>query len=268
MDQFINFSKKLRKNILYMAKVAGSNSSHIGGALSCVDLISVLFQKHFDFKNFDNHERDRFILSKGHACLALYSLLFEKKILSEENINSFEKQGTNLLGHPVKNLDLGIEFSTGSLGMGLSIGSGIAIALKKKQLSKKVYVLLGDGECNEGSVWESAIYCSSCGLDNLVGIIDNNGLQQTGTNKEILDTSDLGEKWRSFGWNVVEIDGHSISEIDDAFSKKIDNKKPKLILAKTLKGKGVSFFENDNKWHHSILTNSLYEEAISEIDKS
>ena len=129
-------------------------------------------------------------------------------------------------------------------------------------------MLLGDGECNEGSVWESAIYCSSCGLDNLVGIIDNNGLQQTGTNKEILDTSDLGEKWSSFGWNVLEIDGHSISEIDDAFSKKIDNKKPKLILAKTLKGKGVSFFENDNKWHHSILTNSLYEEAISEIDKS
>ena len=130
----------------------------------------------------------------------MYSLLFEKKILSEENINSFEKQGTNLLGHPVKNLDLGIEFSTGSLGMGLSIGSGIAIALKKKQLSKKVYVLLGDGECNEGSVWESAIYCSSCGLDNLVGIIDNNGLQQTGTNKEILDTSDL-EK------NGVHLDG-------------------------------------------------------------
>jgi len=266
MEDINEYSKNLRKNILYMAKVAGSNSSHIGGALSCIDLISVLFKKYFDFKDINNQDRDRFILSKGHACLALYSLLFEKKILNKEQISSFEKQGTKLLGHPVKNADNGIEFSTGSLGMGLSIGSGIAIALRKKSISKKVYVLLGDGECNEGSVWEAAIYCSSTNLENLTAIIDNNGLQQTGSNKEILDTSDLGEKWRSFGWNVLEIDGHSIPEIDDAFNKKFNNNKPKLILAKTIKGKGVSFFENDNKWHHSILSNSLYEEAISEIE--
>ena len=260
------FSENLRKNILKMAYEAGSSSSHLGGALSIVEIMSVLFclQMKLDFKNPTWEERDRFILSKGHACLAYYAALFEIGYLKEEELATFEKDDSNLLGHPVMNKNLGIDFSTGSLGMGLSIGLGLSLAAKKKKKNFKVYVIIGDGENNEGSIWESAISAPNLNLDNLFVIIDKNNFQQTGTVKEIMNTDSLGNKWESFGWDVSEIDGHDINDIEKFFNNK--SSKPKLLVANTVKGKGISFSENNNDWHHAVLTKNLYEKALKEIE--
>jgi len=260
------FTNNLRKNILKMAYEAGSSSSHLGGALSIVEIMSVLFchQMKLDFTNPTWEERDRFILSKGHACLAYYAALSEIGYIKKEELKTFEKDDSNLLGHPVMNKNLGIEFSTGSLGMGLSIGLGLSLAAKKKRKNFNVYVIIGDGENNEGSIWESAISAPNLNLDNLFVIIDKNNFQQTGTVKEIMNTDSLGNKWKSFGWDVSEIDGHNINDIEKFFNKK--NSKPKLLVANTIKGKGISFSENNNDWHHAVLTKNLYEKALREID--
>ena len=264
-----NFALNSRKNILDMALAAGASSSHFGGALSMVEVVSTLFasQMKIDNNNPNYEDRDRFILSKGHACLVYYAALCEIGHLKKSELETFEKNDSNLLGHPVLNKDLGIDFSTGSLGMGLSLGIGVAIACKKKDKNYKVYVVIGDGECNEGSVWEAAMAASNFNLDNLHVVIDNNGFQQTGSNKEIMNSDSLVEKWKSFGWETTELDGHNVSELFNYFevSKKI--KKPKALIAKTIKGKGFSFSENNNDWHHSILTKSLYEKALNEINQ-
>ena len=264
-----NFALNSRKNILDIALAAGSSSSHFGGALSMVEVVSTLFasQMEIDNNNPNYEDRDRFILSKGHACLVYYAALCEIGHLKKSELETFEKNDSNLLGHPVLNKDLGIDFSTGSLGMGLSLGIGVAIACKKKGKNYKVYVVIGDGECNEGSVWEAAMAASNFNLDNLHVVIDNNGFQQTGSNKEIMNSDSLVEKWKSFGWETTELDGHNVSELFNYFevSKKI--KKPKALIAKTIKGKGFSFSENNNDWHHSILTKSLYEKALNEINQ-
>ncbi len=264
----INSSKNIRKKILQMAMEAGSSSAHIGGALSITDILSTLFFKimKLDKKNPLSISRDRFILSKGHACLAYYASLSELGYLSDEELKTFEKNDTNLPGHPVMNKKLGIEFSTGSLGMGLSLGIGVALASIKKKIPYNVYVVLGDGECNEGSVWEAAMAAPNFKLNNLNVIIDRNNFQQTGTNSEIMDLRDLKNKWKSFGWHTLEIDGHDIDSLVKNFSELKGISQPKAIIANTIKGKGFSKFENDNKWHHSVLTKSLYEEAIKEIN--
>ena len=249
-----------------MALSAGASSAHFGGALSITEIVSTLFayQMKIDKKNPNWEERDRFILSKGHACLAYYAALFEIGYLKEEELKTFEKDDSNLLGHPVMNKNLGIDFSTGSLGMGLSIGLGLSLAAKKKKKNFKVYVIIGDGENNEGSIWESAISAPNLNLDNLFVIIDKNNFQQTGTVKEIMNTDSLGNKWESFGWEVSEIDGHDINDIEKFFNNK--SSKPKLLVANTVKGKGISFSENNNDWHHAVLTKNLYEKALKEID--
>ncbi len=265
IDNIKKLSKKLRKNILFMAKAGGSHAAHIGGALSIVDVLSTLFSNYFVIKK-NSEDRDRFILSKGHACLVLYAILYEKQFINESDLETFEQSGSDLLGHPVKNKKIGIDFSTGSLGMGLSLATGVAISLKKKNIRRNVYVVLGDGECNEGSVWESAMLIPNLNLKNIIAIIDNNNFQQTGSLDEILKNRNLGEKWRSFGWSVYEIDGHNINEIIDCLNKIVKSEKPILVIAKTIKGKGVSLFENNNNWHHSILTQKLYDESIKEIN--
>tara|TARA_B110001454_G_C12719766_1_gene434226 strand:+ start:2907 stop:3740 length:834 start_codon:yes stop_codon:yes gene_type:complete len=269
INKINKFAINSRKNILDMALAAGASSSHFGGALSIVDIVSTLFasQMKIDKKNPNFKNRDRFILSKGHACLAYYAALCEIGHLKKSELESFEKNNSNLLGHPVLNKELGIDFSTGSLGMGLSIGIGVAIAYKKKSRKNMIYVILGDGECNEGSVWEAAMAASNFKLDNLQVIIDNNGYQQTGSNKEIMDSANLTEKWKSFGWNTKEIDGHDIEKLLNYFEKNKNVKKPKALIAKTIKGKGFSFSENNNDWHHSVLTKKLYEKALSEISQ-
>jgi len=263
----MEFAKNLRKNILKMSLSAGSASSHFGGALSCIDIVAVLFQNviNFNQNNYKELSRDRFVLSKGHACMSLYSVLKEIGIIFEEEMLRFEKSDSFLLGHPIKNLEKGIELSTGSLGMGLSISMGIALGLKKNKVDSKVYVIIGDGECNEGSIWEVALSAPKFNLNNLCVILDRNNFQQTGLGKDILDLNPLQDKWKSFNWDVLEIDGHNYTDIYNSLIKPSD--KPKIIIANTIKGKGFSFSENDNSWHHRVLTNNQYQEALIELEK-
>jgi len=259
-----NFSKDVRKIILRMSFKAGSASAHVGGALSMTDIISVLFK--YKMKNLNkDKERDRFILSKGHACLAYYSALNLIGKISNKELDTFEKDNSNLAGHPVKNTKLGIDFSNGSLGMGLSLGIGLSISSKKKKENFNVYVVLGDGECNEGSVWEAAMSAPKFKLNNLNVIVDKNNFQQTGKNFDIMNLDNLSNKWKSFGWDVEEIDGHDIVKLKNYFDKKKDSERPKLLVANTIKGKGFSFTENNNDWHHAIVTEKLYNEAMKEI---
>jgi|TARA_B110000027_G_scaffold70404_1_gene75269 transketolase len=269
IEKIDNFSLNIRKNIIEMAYLAGASSSHLGGALSIVEIISTLFatQINIDIKNPTWVNKDRFILSKGHACLAYYSALSEVGFITKKELKTFEKDGSNLLGHPVLNKKIGIDFSNGSLGMGLSLGIGVAISSKKKKKNFNIYVVMGDGECNEGSVWEAAMAAPNFKLDNLYVIIDKNNFQQTGSNKEIMNVESLKEKWQSFGWQTSEIDGHNIEELYDYFEKSKEVKKPKALIANTIKGKGFSFSENNNDWHHAVLTKSLYETAMNEVIK-
>ena len=266
IDKINNFALNSRKNILDMALSAGASSSHFGGALSIVEIVSTLFatQMKIDSSNPNYEERDRFILSKGHACLALYSALVEKKFLKKKDLETFESDGSNLLGHPIINKLSGIEFSTGSLGMGLALGVGVALAAKKKQKNYKTYVVLGDGECNEGSIWESVLSASHFKLDNMTIIVDRNNFQQTGKNSSIMDLKNLKNKFKSFGCETVEIDGHDIKKIYKSLINKNLNK-PKVIVANTIKGKGIKLFENDNNWHHSIITKSIYKNILKEL---
>ena len=266
IEKIKNLTKVIRKDILTISLAAGASSSHFGGSLSTVEILATLYSSilKFDAANPLWEDRDRFILSKGHACLGYYSVLSEKGYFSKESLKSFEKDGSFLLGHPVINKKKGIEFSNGSLGMGLSLGIGVAIAAKRKKKNYKVFVLIGDGECNEGSVWEASMSAAHFKLDNLTAIVDNNNLQQTGSNEEIMSSKNLAEKWRSFNWDVLEIDGHNIEQILAAFKKV--SEKPKLIFAKTVKGKGFSFAENNNDWHHKIMTKKKYDEAMEEIN--
>jgi transketolase len=262
-----NFAKNIRISILNMSLNAGANSSHFGGALSIVEILATLFSS---VMNIDGKKliKDRFILSKGHACLAYYATLSEIGLIKKKDLLTFEKNNTKLLGHPVKNDKIGIDFSTGSLGMGFSSAIGVALAIKKKKKPYNVYVVLGDGECNEGSVWEGALSAPNLELNNLNVIVDNNGFQQTGSNKDIMNLLDLKKKWESFGWHVEEVDGHNIDALNKIFSniKKIN--KPKVIIAKTIKGKGFSFSENNNEWHHKVLSKSMYDQAIKELSSN
>ena len=261
-----NFATNIRKNIIYTAYKAGSKSAHIGGALSIADIIAVLYSNIIKIKKTRtlDDKRDRFILSKGHACLALYSALVEKKIIKKKDLETFETDGSYLLGHPIINKLSGIEFSTGSLGMGLSLGIGVAIAAKKKNRSYKVFVLMGDGECNEGSVWEAIMCACHFKLDNMVIIVDKNNLQQTGRNSDIMDLKSLTNKFKSFGCHTIEIDGHDYKKLFNSITKKTLNR-PKVIVAKTVKGKGIKLFENDNNWHHSIITKTIYKDILKKI---
>jgi len=269
VEKIKDFAFAVRKNILEMALSAGASSSHFGGALSITEIVSTLFayKMKIDKKNPNWEDRDRFILSKGHACLAYYSALCEIGYISKKELQTFEKNDTNLLGHPVINRKLGIDFSNGSLGMGLSLGIGVAISAKKKNKNFNVYVIVGDGECNEGSIWEAAMAAPNFQLKNLCAIVDKNNFQQTGSNKEIMNVENLKDKWTSFGWHTVEVDGHNVQELYNCFKDDEKINKPKAIIANTIKGKGFSFSENNNDWHHSVLTKSFYEKAIKELSK-
>ena len=262
-----NFAKNIRISILNMSLNAGANSSHFGGALSIVEILATLFSSVMNI-NGKKLTKDRFILSKGHACLAYYATLSEIGLIKKKDLLTFEKNDTKLLGHPVKNDDIGIDFSTGSLGMGFSSAIGVALAIKKKKEPYNVYVVLGDGECNEGSVWEGALSAPNLELNNLNVIVDNNGFQQTGSNKNIMNLLDLKKKWESFGWHVEEVDGHNINNLNKIFLSIKKIHKPKVIIAKTIKGKGFSFSEDNNEWHHKVLSKSMYDQAINELSSN
>jgi len=246
-------------------------SAHFGGGLSIVDLLAVLYEKHlrFDKSNPLWPERDVFILSKGHGVLGYFATLKNIGLISLDCFRTFQKNGSDLIAHPVLNLPLGIESSNGSLGQGLSFGSGIALAAKKKSMQRRIYIMLGDGECNEGSVWEAAMFAAQYELDNLIAIIDVNGFQNDGPTTVVSNKADMAAKWSAFGWNTIEIDGHSEEQISNAYqcAEKMTGK-PTAIIANTVKGKGVSFMENNNEWHHNRLTEKNYLIAIDELENS
>ena len=257
---------EMRKKILQIS-LACKNSAHLGGGLSLVEILTTLYGSvmKFDPKNTEWDERDRFILSKGHGVLPYFTALNLAGIISDEKLFSFKENESDLIAHPVMNMALGMESSNGSLGHGLSMGVGIAIASKKKMRSNRVFVVLGDGECNEGSVWEAAMSAAHFKLDNLVAILDYNGLQSDGDSQVVLNPGDFESKWLSFGWEVDVVDGHDIAKLHASLNQKIDPSKPKIIIAKTTKGKGISFMENNNEWHHNRLTQGFYDKAMSEL---
>ena len=250
-----NLSDKLRYSIIKMSSSTGS--PHLASSLSCIDIVTTLYESvlKIDSKNSKWDQRDRFILSKGHAAAALYVALEYKKFISKQDLESYTKKGSLLEEHPSPKLN-GVEAATGSLGHGLPIGCGMALSAKIKKKDFMTYVLMSDGECNEGSVWEAALFAPAKKLNKLCAVVDYNKWQATGKSKDILSLGSLTEKFEKFGWKVKEIDGHNHDEIySTCIAAKSELEKPTMIIANTIKGKGVSFMENDNNWHYRIPTN-------------
>ncbi|MDR1483610.1 MAG: transketolase [Planctomycetaceae bacterium] len=268
LERLKSMARRIRRRILDMSYSAGSSGAHLGGALSIVELLSVLYGSvlRYDAKNPDWEERDRFILSKGHTGLALYAALAEVGILSSEEIDSFQKNESNFTTHPIINRKKGIEFSTGSLGMGLSLGLGVALAAKMRSQKYCIFVCLGDGECNEGSVWESAMAAANFQLDNLIAIVDKNALQASGKTNKIMNNDNIEVKWNSFGWNVINSNGNDIEQLLHAFDKYIPNNKPYVFILETIKGYGFTFSENNASWHHGVMSKSQYDAAVAEFE--
>lgn len=273
IDQLIEICKKTAQNIridaVELTYKMGAVGAHIGGGLSLAEVMAVLYMAvlNIDPNDLNNENRDRLIFSKGHGTLALYPAMKYAGILTQEELNTYKKTDTFLSAHPTMNPDKGIEFSSGSLGQGLSLGVGSCLALKRKGNEKScVYVILGDGECNEGSVWEAAQSAAHFGCLNLIAVIDCNGLQYDGATETIMGGGALFNKWKSFGWEAVEVDGHDVSQLLKAFHT--PHEKPLAILAHTVKGKGVSYMENNPVWHNHSLNDSQYEKALVELRKA
>lgn len=268
IENFRKSALRARRNIIKM--IHSAKSGHPGGSLSGVDILTVLYQKYLNIpkdwdKNSEFSKRDRFILSKGHASPLLYSILAEKGIINEAELLSFRKFGSRLQGHPSKDYINGIEASTGSLGQGLSLGCGVAMGLKLDNNPANVIVYLGDGELQEGSCWEAFMQASHRKLDNLIAIIDRNGLQIDGCTENVMSLGDLNNKISSFGWEVIEINGHDYNEIYNAIELAKKSEKPFAIIAKTIKGKGVSFMENQAGWHGKAPNDEQLTQALEEL---
>ncbi len=260
---------EVRKDII--EAVYSAKSGHPGGSLSIADILTVLYfnQMNIDEEKPDDPNRDRLVLSKGHACTALYSVLAEKGYFDKEDLKTFRKLGSPLQGHPDMNKVLGIDMTTGSLGQGLSASVGMAIASKMNKAGCKIYCILGDGEIEEGQIWEAAMSASKYKLDNLCVILDNNNLQIDGEIEKVGGMNNITEKFLSFGFNVVNINGHNIDEIIDAITTAKQTKgKPTIIIAKTIKGKGVSFMENKAEWHGKAPSEEEYKLAMEELNKA
>ena len=260
---------EVRKDII--EAVYSAKSGHPGGSLSIADILTVLYfnQMNIDEKKPDDPNRDRLVLSKGNACTALYSVLAEKGYFDKEDLKTFRKLGSPLQGHPDMNKVPGIDMTTGSLGQGLSASVGMAIASKMNKAGCKIYCILGDGEIEEGQIWEAAMSASKYKLDNLCVILDNNNLQIDGEIEKVGGMNNITEKFLSFGFNVVNINGHNIDEIIDAITTAKQTKgKPTIIIAKTIKGKGVSFMENKAEWHGKAPSEEEYKLAMEELNKA
>lgn len=260
-------AKKSRMQILDLA-FRSDGPSHLGGGLSMVEIFVVLYFKilNYDVKNPEWENRDRFILSKGHGVLPFFIALHNSGFISLEELYTYKKDGSHLISHPVMNMRLGMESSNGSLGHGLSMAVGIAISLKQKNnYSSRVFVVLGDGECNEGSVWEAAMSAAHFNLNNIVAVVDYNKLQSDGESSLIMNIGNFKDKWVSFGWDTISIDGHDIDALVTTMTFRSSQSKPLVIIANTTKGKGVSFMENNNVWHHNRLTQTTFDQAILEL---
>jgi transketolase len=255
-------SNSMRKIILETSFKCGE-PAHIGGALSIVEILCCLYQQVMTIKG---KNKDRFILSKGHGFLALLAALYSKKFLSKKMLMTFQSNGSEIIAHPIMNEKIGIESSNGSLGQGLSFSIGLAYSKKLKREKGKIFSLIGDGECYEGSIWESAISATELNLDNLTIIVDCNGYQNDGKIGAKMSHEDIFKKWKGFGWNTISCDGHNISHVLKSLKLSKKNK-PTAIVAKTVKGKGISFMENNNDWHHGRLTKAIYLNCIKELNE-
>lgn len=254
----------MKLKALEMALSSGSFGSHIGGAFSSMELLACLFEigKIHPFEE----DRDRIIISKGHSVLSLYTALWQNGLLSEDNLGSYDQNGTHFHGHPNRDLSLGIEFSAGSLGLGLSYAVGVATACKRKNLRNQIYCIVGDGECDEGIVWEAIQTASQLNLDNLTIIVDSNQYQLDGPTIEIMNQSQIADKFKAFGFDVSEVNGHDIETLLEVLPIKSD--KPRAIIANTIKAHGISFLENNKMSHHCSLTKKKYLQAVEDIRKS
>ncbi|MGQ0811182.1 MAG: transketolase [Nitrospiraceae bacterium] len=260
-------AKKIRQHVLRMTHRA--KSSHVGTSFSMADLLAVLYSDvlQVDPKNPDWPDRDRFILSKGHGCAGLYAVLAERGFFPLTWLDNFYQNGSRLPGHVTNHGIPGIEVSTGALGHGLSIACGMSLVAKREQRSHRVFVLLSDGECDEGSLWEAVLLAPHHKLDNLIAIVDYNKIQSLGAVKDILDLDPLAAKWEAFGWNVRTIDGHDLNQIDRTLrSVPFTRGRPSCIIANTVKGKGVSFMENQILWHYRAANQQEYLRALQELE--
>lgn len=266
VERLAEIARRVRYNALYMITKAGSG--HPGGSLSAVDIMVTLYFNVMRYRVEDPfwEDRDRFILSKGHACPALYAIFYELGIIKREELDTLRKPGSRLQGHPdIKKLPWA-EFSSGSLGQGLSFAVGVALAGKMDKKDYYTFVLIGDGESQEGQVWEAAMSARKFRLNNLIGITDRNGLQIDGETESVMPIDPLADKWRAFGWNVLEIDGHNFSQIISAIERAKENKEsPTMIIAHTVKGKGVSFMENMVDFHGKAPSLKEWELASVEL---
>lgn len=254
-----------RKALLKYIKLA--KAGHTGGSLSCTDILNVLYNDVLNVspENFKDNNRDRYIQSKGHSVEALYVVLAEQGFFPEHDLKTLCKYKSKYVGHPTRKVN-GIEFNTGALGHGLSISAGIAKAGKMDEATYKVFTLIGDGELAEGSNWEAVMMAAHYKLDNLVAILDHNALQITGHNRDVCSPYPIDEKFKAFGWEVLETDGNNIPQLRETFKKiPLSEGKPTLVIANTIKGKGVSFMEDVKKWHHGVPSDEQYEQAINEL---
>src|SRR4051812_4017446 len=260
----IEYRKKILKYIVQ------ANAGHTGGSLSCIDILNVLYNDVMNVNpaNIKSPDRDRYIQSKGHCVEALFVVLADKGFFPESDLETLCKYKSHYIGHPTKKVN-GIEQNTGALGHGLSISVGTAIAAKLDNKKFRVFTLLGDGELPEGSNWEAALTASHYKLDNLCAIIDNNKLQITGPTNEVCNTDPIDAKFESFGWAVRHVDGHDLNVLKEAFDELPFTKdKPSLVIAHTLKGKGISYMENAVKWHHGVPDEKQYQDALTELDNA
>ena len=267
IDQLQELVWRIRYHTLLM--IHRAKSSHIGTNYSAAELLAVLYGKILcvDPQNSTWPERDRFILSKGHGCAAFYAILAERGFFPLEWLDTFYQNGSVLAGHVTHTNVPGVEISTGSLGHGLSIATGMALAAKRDGKTYRIFVLLSDGECNEGSTWEPILFATQHKLDNLIAIVDYNKIQSLGTVKEVMDLEPFAEKWRAFGWSVREIDGHKLNQIESTLSSvPFEQGHPSCVIAHTVKGKGISFMENKLLWHYRSPQGEEFEAALAELE--
>ena len=260
-------AKRLRRHIISMTGKAGSG--HPGGSLSAVEIVTALYFGWLRHNPKDPRwsDRDRFILSKGHAAPLLYAALAECGYFPVEKLSTLRQLDSYLQGHTDRTVTPGVEMSAGSLGQGLSFAIGVALAGRLNSQEYMVYVLLGDGECDEGQVWEAAMAAAHFKLDNLVAIVDNNGQQIDGWNRDVMNLDPFNKKWQAFGWHVIEVDGHNLPQLIDAFNRaKLVKGQPAVIIAHTIKGKGVSFMENNSDFHGKAPTAAEVEIALKELE--
>ncbi|MCP4964178.1 MAG: transketolase [bacterium] len=262
----------MRRDVIEMGYAAGGRGAHFGPALSSIEIVAGLFFgiMNHDPKNPTMADRDRFVQSKGHACLAYYAALTETGYITREQMYTFKGDNSFLAGHPTRNMKYGIEVTSGSLGNGFAVACGMAKAAKIKSDDHKVYCLVGDGECNEGIIWEAAMNAAKYELDNLIAIVDRNGVQLAGTTKDIMDV-DIEALWRAAGWDVVVVEGgNDASSVLEALQGMRDSSsgKPHVIIANTTKGKGISFMEGSLGWHARPMPQEFYEQAVAELENA